>query len=107
MECCGVDGPTDWPKEKRPLTCCHSTRDGIDPPTQKHCTDAIPNDQILYSYGCFDELQMKADSASKVLIGVGIGIAFIEVCVDKIVVIYLNWRLILFSRLLVLSWLVG
>ncbi|XP_019880218.1 CD63 antigen-like [Aethina tumida] len=79
LECCGVDGPNDWPKDKRPLSCCHAPREGAEPPTAVHCRNALAGDDFLYSYGCFDELQMKADKASKVLIGVGIGIAFIEI----------------------------
>ncbi|CAH0556031.1 unnamed protein product [Brassicogethes aeneus] len=78
LQCCGVEGPNDW-QDKRPLSCCHAVREGADPPTAVHCRNAVPGSDYLYSYGCFDELQIKADKASKVLIGVGIGIAFIEI----------------------------
>lgn len=80
MQCCGVDSPTDW--KKRPASCCHATRENAPDPTQEQCGNAKPGDEFLYSYGCFDELQMKAESSSKVLIGVGIGVAFIEVSIQ-------------------------
>ncbi|XP_074036221.1 leukocyte surface antigen CD53 [Leptinotarsa decemlineata] len=77
LECCGVDSPLDW--TKRPVSCCHPTRENAPVPSPEHCKDAKPGDDYLYSYGCFDELQMKARNSAKVLIGVGIGVAFIEI----------------------------
>ncbi|CAH1154155.1 unnamed protein product [Phaedon cochleariae] len=77
LECCGVDGPMDW--SKRPPTCCHPTRENAPDPSPEHCRNAKPGDDFLYNYGCFEELQMKAESSSKVLIGVGIGVAFIQI----------------------------
>ncbi|KAG5882058.1 hypothetical protein JTB14_007720 [Gonioctena quinquepunctata] len=77
LECCGVDGPGDW--TKRPASCCHPTRENAPDPSAEHCKNAKPGDDFMYSYGCFDELQMKAQSSAKVLIGVGIGVAFIEI----------------------------
>ncbi|KAK5645505.1 hypothetical protein RI129_006805 [Pyrocoelia pectoralis] len=80
LECCGVEGPTDWPDKQRPFSCCHKTeRLDAKPPESFHCVQAEPGDDILYSVGCFDKLQMKADSSAKILIGVGIGIAFVEI----------------------------
>lgn len=79
LECCGIEGPNDWPSNNRPLTCCHILREGTAPPEKHHCDAAKPEDGILYSNGCFYQLQTKADSAAKILIGVGIGIAFVEV----------------------------
>ncbi|KAJ8932726.1 hypothetical protein NQ314_014422 [Rhamnusium bicolor] len=78
LECCGVDGPIDWDK-KRPLTCCHALRENVPGPTAENCRNAKEGDEFLYNYGCFDELQKKAENASKVLVGVGIGVAFIEI----------------------------
>lgn len=72
-----MDGPTDW--KNKPTTCCHATRENAPLPTVEHCKNAKPGDEFLYSYGCFDELQMKAEKSAKVLIGVGIGVAFIQV----------------------------
>ncbi|CAH1182540.1 unnamed protein product, partial [Phyllotreta striolata] len=69
LECCGVDGPTDW--KRRPDSCCASS--------PRHCQDLVLLDSNLYSYGCFQELQSRAESSAKVLIGVGIGIAFVEI----------------------------
>ncbi|KAK9880102.1 hypothetical protein WA026_008617 [Henosepilachna vigintioctopunctata] len=79
LKCCGVTGPKDWPSKTRPLSCCHPIREGAAPPQEFHCQDAIEGDQILYNDGCFDELKMKAESSANVLMGVGIGIAFVEV----------------------------
>lgn len=77
LECCGVDGPTDW--KRRPISCCHAIREKAPDPTPDQCRTAQAGDDHLYNYGCFTELEMKAEKASKVLIGVGIGVAFIEV----------------------------
>ncbi|GJQ71555.1 hypothetical protein Trydic_g11263 [Trypoxylus dichotomus] len=79
LECCGIDKPEDWPNNQRPYSCCHSTRDGATPPDLKQCQAAISNDEYVYSTGCLDRLKMKASDNAKILIGVGIGIAFIEV----------------------------
>ncbi|KAF5306166.1 hypothetical protein FQR65_LT07442 [Abscondita terminalis] len=80
LECCGVDGPNDWPEKQRPFSCCHRTeRRDAKPPETFHCVQAEPGDDILYSVGCFEKLQMKANSGATTLIGVGIGIAFIEI----------------------------
>ncbi|XP_017772659.1 PREDICTED: leukocyte surface antigen CD53 [Nicrophorus vespilloides] len=78
LECCGIEGPTDWPAKQRPYTCCHKVREGAQPPEDFHCQAALPGEDILYSDGCFDKLKMKAESNAKILIGVGIGIAFIQ-----------------------------
>ncbi|KAH1020225.1 hypothetical protein HUJ04_009929, partial [Dendroctonus ponderosae] len=77
LKCCGVDNATDWTR-KRPQSCCHGVREGAAEPDALHCTNARPGDDILYSSGCFEKIEMKTKDASKVLIGVGIGIAFIE-----------------------------
>ncbi|KAH0816700.1 hypothetical protein GEV33_006091 [Tenebrio molitor] len=79
LMCCGVEGPTDWPENARPMSCCHPTREGAPPPESFHCQAAKPEDGIMYQDGCFYQLQAKAESSAKILIGVGIGIAFIEV----------------------------
>lgn len=77
LKCCGVDRSTDW-EVKRPPSCCHAVKEGDIPPGEKHCRDAKVGDPYLYDTGCFDRIEMKSEEASKVLIGVGIGIAFIE-----------------------------
>ncbi|XP_060528802.1 CD63 antigen-like [Cylas formicarius] len=79
MECCGVDRSTDWPEHKRPLSCCHVPREGAPEPDEIHCWDAKPGDPILYTEGCFDKIEMKAVDSCKIILGVGIGIAFVEI----------------------------
>lgn len=79
LQCCGVDRSTDW-DDKRPPSCCHPPAERKAEPDPLHCRNAIPGQSdILYTEGCFDMIEMKAENASKVLIGVGIGIAFIEI----------------------------
>ncbi|XP_066247857.1 CD63 antigen-like [Euwallacea similis] len=78
LHCCGVDRPTDW-GGNRPLSCCQPVREGAPDPTPQHCQNARSGEEILHSTGCFDVIEMKVQNASQVLIGVGIGIAFIEV----------------------------
>lgn len=75
-----MDGPKDWPEKQRPYSCCHKIdRAGAEPPEDFHCKQAEPGDDILYVPGCYEMLKEKAKSAASVLIGVGIGIAFVEV----------------------------
>ncbi|XP_025832077.1 leukocyte surface antigen CD53 [Agrilus planipennis] len=78
LECCGVDGPEDW-SGGRPFSCCHRTKKGAPPPTNMHCNSSERGDEIVYSDGCFDKLQEKANTGAKTLTGVGIGIAFVEI----------------------------
>lgn len=73
-----MDKVDDWEKN-RPASCCHPSREGAVAPTVQHCQAAIETEDILYTTGCFSMIEMKVQNASKVLIGVGIGIAFIEV----------------------------
>lgn len=89
LQCCGVDGPADWHSQEvtsardgqkmMPSSCCHPTRDGAAPPTDAQCSKGLPTDIYVYQDGCYPKLQEKVDQGAKVLIGVGIGIAFIEV----------------------------
>ncbi|XP_050314135.1 CD151 antigen [Anthonomus grandis grandis] len=80
LQCCGVSSPNDWNKTKRPLSCCEAPREGAPPPTEEGCNSAkVDESNILFSSGCFEKIKMKAENASRVLIGVGIGIALIEV----------------------------
>ncbi|XP_001601564.1 CD151 antigen [Nasonia vitripennis] len=76
FECCGIDNPSDWQtadpsKFSRglPPSCCKTY-------TASPCS-ASPYES--FSKGCFTELQMKVQKNAKILIGVGIGIAFVEV----------------------------
>lgn len=72
-----MDGPADW--KKRPATCCHSLRENTDSVSEIQCQQATVKDDYLYTEGCFSKLQSKIDSNARILIGVGIGIAFVEV----------------------------
>uniref|UniRef100_A0A4V2H919 U24-Liphistoxin-Lth1a_1 n=1 Tax=Liphistius thaleban TaxID=1905330 RepID=A0A4V2H919_9ARAC len=70
FHCCGVDGPNDWPNATHqiPSSCC-----GNDPKAE--CGEG--GDQP-YQKGCFDSLKERLTHAIKIVGGVGIGIAFIE-----------------------------
>lgn len=69
LECCGVDNPRDWLQISGitfPASCCNDTQ---------------PTCQIFNSHkeGCFSKLEMRVQNGATVLIGVGIGIAFVEI----------------------------
>jgi len=67
LQCCGVDGPRDWINQiPFPLSCCDDTQLSI-------CQ--LSN---AYKEGCFSKLEMRIQNSATVLIGVGIGIAFVE-----------------------------
>ncbi|KAL0272463.1 UNVERIFIED_CONTAM: hypothetical protein PYX00_005420 [Menopon gallinae] len=78
LECCGVDGPDDWKTgpgnlgSYYPESCCQgateSSRDGL----------CGPSKEYVYSDGCFDKLSMRLREGSIIVMGVGIGIAMIE-----------------------------
>ncbi|XP_058800473.1 CD63 antigen [Phymastichus coffea] len=73
FSCCGIDAPTDWLREAGitnglPASCCVDT-------TVRTCA----NNAEAYQRGCFSELVMNVEKNASVLIGVGIGIAFVEV----------------------------
>ncbi|KAF7288111.1 CD63 antigen-like [Rhynchophorus ferrugineus] len=83
FKCCGIDKPTDWEApDLWPKSCCYEQNldtlnlDIIQP--DKHCKDMNFGDNV-YSKGCFQKLKDKIENNTKVLIGVGIGIAFVEV----------------------------
>lgn len=84
LQCCGVEGPADWhgPDSNDkviPYSCCYATREGAAPPSESQCRTAKPTDIFVYQDGCYPKLQKKIEQGAKVLIGVGIGIAFVEV----------------------------
>lgn len=105
LQCCGVNGPSDWIDYSKNKTlrssCC--VPDVIDLTTQD-CKNASPVFQhkyfqvnslkshflssdfkeIFFNYvyfqvGCLIKLRERVDSNATVLIGVGIGLAFIQV----------------------------
>ncbi|XP_043272453.1 CD63 antigen [Venturia canescens] len=80
LECCGVDGPGDWEQ----LSISGITQPGFLP--QSCCKDLRPNSSCrsfdvlsLSQTGCYAALENRVHKGASVLIGVGIGIAFIEV----------------------------
>ncbi|KAJ8974665.1 hypothetical protein NQ317_011982, partial [Molorchus minor] len=79
MMCCGVNGPSDWQDkgEDYPHSCCHGNGNPTDQ-VDSYCTNEGVG-KYLYKTGCYDRLHMKVNSNAKILIGVGIGIAFIEI----------------------------
>ncbi|XP_014477772.1 PREDICTED: CD63 antigen [Dinoponera quadriceps] len=72
LQCCGVDGPNDWSAANGfrnfPSSCCMDM--------QVICQLGIP---AVYKDGCFSKLEMRVQKGATVLIGVGIGIAFVEI----------------------------
>ncbi|XP_032669233.1 CD151 antigen [Odontomachus brunneus] len=71
LQCCGVDGPSDWNTGFRPFpsSCCTTDMQVI-------CQYGNPT---MYKDGCFSKLEMRVMKGATVLIGVGIGIAFVEI----------------------------
>lgn len=72
LECCGIQGPTDWRpifKNKTvPAMCCHLLPDNV-----KQCTT-----EYASKIGCLPKLLQFLDTKSLLLGGVGIGIALIQ-----------------------------
>ncbi|CAH1378719.1 unnamed protein product [Tenebrio molitor] len=77
LRCCGVEGPDDWQGQNLPWSCCHSYDDFGDA-LSSYCVN-VAKGKYQYHTGCYDELKMKINDNAKILIGVGIGIAFVEV----------------------------
>lgn len=80
LQCCGVNGPADWVDQSRNRTlrtsCCRPEH--IDAETND-CRLAFPLFKDKYfQEGCVMKLKDKVDHNARALIGVGIGIAFIQ-----------------------------
>ncbi|XP_037955287.1 23 kDa integral membrane protein [Teleopsis dalmanni] len=81
LMCCGVDNPADWrsssPNKTLPASCC---RPQYIEEASKHCNDspALGRDKY-YQEGCVGKLKERIDKNAVILIGVGIGIAFIQI----------------------------
>ncbi|EDW32526.1 GL10398 [Drosophila persimilis] len=81
LMCCGVDTPADWraisANKTLPASCCQPQF--IDT-TVGHCLDspALGKDKF-YQDGCVGKLKDRIDKNASILIGVGIGIAFIQI----------------------------
>ncbi|KAG5670435.1 hypothetical protein PVAND_000700 [Polypedilum vanderplanki] len=82
LECCGISGPRDWFEINNgtasgiPSSCCRPQY--IDRETQ-NCLNAAPlfMDRV-YREGCVNSIHDRVSSNASILIGVGIGIAFIQ-----------------------------
>ncbi|XP_020291393.1 CD63 antigen [Pseudomyrmex gracilis] len=73
LQCCGVDGPSDWTSSTLsfPSSCCMEDSQVIG--------SCQMGSTMMYREGCFNKLEMRVQKSATVLIGVGIGIAFIEI----------------------------
>lgn len=80
LQCCGVNGPADWVDQSKNRTlrasCCRT--EYIDAETND-CRLAYPLFKDKYFQdGCVMKLKDKVDGNARSLIGVGIGIAFVQ-----------------------------
>ncbi|XP_039292407.1 CD63 antigen-like [Nilaparvata lugens] len=77
LQCCGVDGPRGWltvfPNNNVPGSCCR------EPPASANafCRNTL-DDKIIFQDGCYQKLKNKVKDNIVLIMGVGIGIAFIE-----------------------------
>lgn len=80
LQCCGVNGPADWVDHSKNRTlrssCCRPEQIL---PEDNDCRLSPPLFKDKYFQdGCVMKLKDKVDNHAKSLIGVGIGIAFIQ-----------------------------
>ncbi|KAH8358052.1 hypothetical protein KR084_001209 [Drosophila pseudotakahashii] len=80
LMCCGVDTPADWrisANKTLPASCCQPQF--IDT-TEMHCKNspALGKDKYFQD-GCVGKLKNRIEKNAIILIGVGIGIAFIQI----------------------------
>lgn len=81
LHCCGVDTPADWRalslNQTLPASCCNPRFMEAD---AVHCRDspALGKDKYFQD-GCVVKLKERIDKNAIILIGVGIGIAFIQI----------------------------
>nr|CAD7579269.1 unnamed protein product [Timema californicum] len=73
LKCCGVENWRDWDNVSVPLpaSCCP------DPPAQP-LKQICATPATVYSVGCYDTLKTKVKDGAIVIMGVGIGLAFIQ-----------------------------
>nr|CAD7421071.1 unnamed protein product [Timema poppensis] len=73
LKCCGVENWRDWENVSVPLpaSCCP------DPPAQP-LKQICATPATVYSVGCYDTLKTKVKDGAIVIMGVGIGLAFIQ-----------------------------
>ncbi|XP_044271170.1 23 kDa integral membrane protein-like [Tribolium madens] len=77
LKCCGVEGPDDWQGQPLPYSCCH-VDDELSSTLNSYCIN-VARGKYLYETGCYDQLKIKIHENTNILIGVGIGIAFIQI----------------------------
>lgn len=78
LKCCGIDGPSDWQGQPVPMTCCQKMSETNEAPSA-YCRRNLNDDIYLTTSGCYSKLRENAGGNVKVLIGIGIGIAFVQV----------------------------
>ncbi|XP_075218180.1 tetraspanin 47F [Lycorma delicatula] len=77
LQCCGVDNPKGWitifPNNNVPGSCCR------EPPVNANgfCSNTI-DDHLVFQEGCYQKLKNKVKDNIITIMGVGIGIAFVE-----------------------------
>ncbi|XP_039957358.1 CD63 antigen [Bactrocera neohumeralis] len=81
LMCCGVDNPADWRtlslNKTLPASCC---REKYIDEAVGHCTESLALGVDKYfQEGCVGKLRERIDKNAVILIGVGIGIAFIQI----------------------------
>lgn len=86
-----MDGPTDWSPANGftssfPSSCCMHDLQVI-------CQISSTS---VYQEGCFDKLAMRVHKGATVLIGVGIGIAFVEA--SKFLVLFISQDILIKNK---------
>nr|CAD7461989.1 unnamed protein product [Timema tahoe] len=73
LKCCGVESWQDWENVSIPLpaSCCP------DPPSAP-LRQTCKTPATVYTAGCYDTLKIKVKDGAIVIMGVGIGLAFIQ-----------------------------
>lgn len=82
LGCCGINGYTDWDSVVPPTipnSCC-SVRE-ITGTVTTACTK---DSEFLHKSGCITKLVSHMQDIAYVLGGVGLGIAFVQVCIQQI-----------------------
>ncbi|CAD5125549.1 DgyrCDS13753 [Dimorphilus gyrociliatus] len=93
LKCCGSHSYTDYNNNpnfenrnhKYPQSCCsnkkESTEKPDDPNSQemRDCFNDFENNNISYKDGCYDALKKWVEDRAAILIGIGVGIAVIQI----------------------------
>lgn len=79
LKCCGVDGPQGWSTVfadgSVPGSCCVSN---VQNDPNAVCRNSDDASQVFQD-GCYEKLKIKTRENIVIIMGVGIGIAFVEV----------------------------